>query len=227
MRNPILQLLLILALAGAAGAAYNFSNIKNPEKYLPWDCARFYPDRPVDGKSPPVEVAPDKTPSVSRPSVEAGASVPEKTVPPVAPVPTANPTVKQDSPQTSTPASPFPLIKLKQTLEELDGGTTFVDARRTREYEEGHIPGAISICPYEQADLIEKVNKLREGAVLEAPVVVYCTNAGECESSKLTAGHLKDAGFLNLLIYEGGFPEWKKEKADKIAVGKEPGKWAP
>ncbi len=203
MRNPILQLIVILGLMGAAGTIYNFANAKNPQKHLPWYGGKFYiSDPPTVDKPPGPPVDPPTPPKTS--AFPLGSTPP---TPPAAP-------------------SPFRMIQLKDTLEELDGGTTFVDARRTREYEEGHIPGAVSICPYEQVDFFEKVNKLREGAVLEAPIVVYCTNAGECESSKMVAGHLKGAGFVNVLIYHGGFPEWKKEKADRIATGKEPGKWA-
>jgi rhodanese-related sulfurtransferase len=109
---------------------------------------------------------------------------------------------------------------------ELDGGSVFIDARRTRDYDAGHIPGAISMSPWE-ADLTEKISKLRGEAVLEAPVVIYCSNSKECEDSKLVGRQLREAGFLDIRIYTGGFPEWQKEKPGSVAKGKEPGSWKP
>jgi rhodanese-related sulfurtransferase len=216
MKNSIVQLLLILALVGAAGTVYNLANSKNSEKYLPWDCARFYGELATT-------VAPPPAPAERPPQTPATTVTPADAAPHGTPPTDAAP--HDAAPHDAT--DEFRKIGLKETIDELDGGTTFVDARRTAEYVAGHIPGAVSICPYEQADLLDKINKLRQDAVLEAPVVVYCTNSNECESSKLIARQLKEAGFLNLMIYSGGFPEWQKSMASRIAKGAEPGKVKP
>jgi len=128
---------------------------------------------------------------------------------------------------TPVPDSRFPMIGTEETFEELQAESLIIDARRTKAYEEGHIPGALSISPWE-ADVFDKIAKLvEEGAVLEAPVVIYCNDSRECEDSKLAADKLKAAGFLDLKIYQGGFPTWKKEKPTLIVKGNEPGALTP
>jgi rhodanese-related sulfurtransferase len=119
------------------------------------------------------------------------------------------------------------MIGTEETFEELEAESLIVDARRTKVYEEGHIPGARSMSPWE-ADLPEKIAKLvEEGHNLEAPVVIYCNDSKECEDSKMVARQLEAAGFLDLKIYQGGFPTWKKEKPDLVVKGSEPGALTP
>lgn len=223
MKTMILQLGVLILLTAVCGVAYNASNSGSPENYLPWTGGgKIYSHYATSVTTPDQAPAP------------ASAASPEPRPAPVAPgaAPAASAALSPATPPVPAQAKPpseFPMIHLAQAVEELDAGSIFIDARRTREYEQGHIPGAISICPYEQATFDGKIANLREadGVVLEAPVVVYCTNSNECESSKMVSAQLKIAGFTNILIYEGGFPEWQKEKADKIAKGSEPGKWNP
>jgi rhodanese-related sulfurtransferase len=107
-------------------------------------------------------------------------------------------------------------------LDELRGGAVLIDGRRSREYAAGHIPGAFSISAWESPG--EKVSEfLEKGAVVEAPVVVYCGSAKECEDSKIVCGVLQQAGFVNLMIYRGGFPEWQSKMPGLVVKGEEPG----
>ena len=71
-------------------------------------------------------------------------------------------------------------------------------------------------------DLTDRIAQLLNEYPVEAPIVIYCTNSKECEDSKLVANQLKQVGFLNLKVFQGGFPEWK-EKQQPIVTGKEPG----
>lgn len=119
-------------------------------------------------------------------------------------------------------AGDFLLIALDAASEEYRAGTLFLDARRSRDYELGHIPGAMPMSAHE-GDLLEKIAKLRDEQPLEAPIVIYCTNSKDCEDSKIVGRQLKEVGFLNVSIYLGGFPEWEKEKRP-VAKGKEPGR---
>ena len=223
MRNPVVQLLAILGLMAAAGTAYNLANWGNSQKYLPWDGSKIYGKAattvqvPPPQDPPPVEEKKGPTPPTGPGETETAAPG------------GSGPSPREETKPGATPQAPdeFRRIALKETLEELEHEPTFIDARRTREYEAGHIPGALSICPYEQADFLDKINKLHAGANLEAPIVIYCTNSNECESSKMVARQLKDVGFLDIMIYLGGFPEWQKEKPNLIATGKEPGKKSP
>ena len=94
------------------------------------------------------------------------------------------------------------------------------------EYDASHIPGAVSVSAWETPQ--DKVNELLEkGAVLEAPVVVYCGAAKDCEDSKIVSGLLKGAGFVNIIIYKGGFPEWQAKAGKLVAKGTEPGTLDP
>jgi rhodanese-related sulfurtransferase len=95
-----------------------------------------------------------------------------------------------------------------------------VDARRRRDYEQGHVAGARNISPWEgdaDAKITALVNEARDGAL---PVVVYCSG-GDCEDSHMLAQRLYGGGFNNLLVYKDGWPDWVK-RGGKSATGPEP-----
>ncbi len=99
-------------------------------------------------------------------------------------------------------------------------GALFLDARRTATYVLGHIPGARSLPVWEDG-VAEKVAILEaSGTDPELPVVLYCAGGG-CEDSHLLAQKLWLAGFKNLRIYAGGFPEWEA-KGWPVAKGGRP-----
>lgn len=81
----------------------------------------------------------------------------------------------------------------------------FIDARDSVEYKSGHIKGAINI-PF---DFIENYEEKILDIDEETILITYC-NGGDCDLSVDLADYLmKDYGFFNVLIYEGGWPEWK------------------
>ena len=88
-------------------------------------------------------------------------------------------------------------------------GALILDARRTKDYEQGHIAHARSF-PVWESDIDARVTALvgegRDGAI---PVVLYCSG-GDCEDSHMLAQKLFGAGFENLLVYQGGWPDWLK-----------------
>ena len=199
--KALLQLLGILLIMAVVGTVYNLWNSGDTAKYLPWVSSVY-----VDAREVPLISEPRPSPE-ARPSQE----------------PTSSPEPVTSSGSAPASDSRFPMIGTEETLEELEAESLIVDARRTKVYREGHLPGAISMSPWE-ADLPEKIAKLvDEGAILEAPVVVYCNDSKECEDSKMVAHQLEAAGFLDLKIYQGGFPTWKKEKPDLVVKGSEPG----
>ena len=59
--------------------------------------------------------------------------------------------------------------------------------------------------------------------------VVYCTASEDCEDSAMVSRQVQAAGFQNVTIYKGGFPEWEAklrndERMSKlITKGAEPG----
>ena len=87
-------------------------------------------------------------------------------------------------------------------------GVLFLDARRTKDFAEGHIPGARSFPVWEAEVVRERVEAfLAEGRDHAAPLVAYCTG-GDCEDSHMLAQTLFGAGFENVLVYRDGFPDW-------------------
>ncbi len=99
-------------------------------------------------------------------------------------------------------------------------GALVLDARRTKDFEGGHIAGAKSFSVWE-SDIDARVTALvgegRDGSI---PVVLYCSG-GDCEDSHMLAQKLFGAGFENLLVYPGGWPDWQK-RGGKSAAGPEP-----
>jgi rhodanese-related sulfurtransferase len=98
-------------------------------------------------------------------------------------------------------------------------GVLTLDARRTRDYEQGHIIRARSFPVWESdidARVTTFVGEARDGSI---PVVLYCSG-GDCEDSHMLAQKLFGAGFDNLLVYSGGWPDWQK-RGGKSATGPE------
>lgn len=89
-------------------------------------------------------------------------------------------------------------------------GAIFLDARRSKEFAEGHVSGARSFPVWEGAVVDGRVQELvAEGRDLTLPIVLYCSG-GDCEDSHMLAQTLFGAGFENLLVYRDGFPDWVK-----------------
>lgn len=87
------------------------------------------------------------------------------------------------------------------------GKALFIDARGITEYNQSHIPGAISIMVGEAASKIPQLADVLKDKVL----VPYCHGAG-CHLSDKVAYALFDAGYRKLAIYFGGWPEWLNAK---------------
>lgn len=86
----------------------------------------------------------------------------------------------------------------------------FLDARRSKDFAQGHIAGARSFPVWESEVVRERVGELvAEGRDPSLPVVLYCSG-GDCEDSHMLAQTLFGAGFENLLVYRDGFPDWLK-----------------
>jgi len=98
-------------------------------------------------------------------------------------------------------------------------GALFLDARRSKDFAEGHVAGARSFPIWEAAVVKERVEALvAEGRDNTLPVVLYCTG-GDCEVSHMLAQTLFGAGFENLLVYRDGFPDWKA-RGGAVAAGR-------
>ena len=80
---------------------------------------------------------------------------------------------------------------------------TILDVRQPKEYEAGHIPGAV-LAPL--PDLTDQMNRIDR----EKPVLVYCAVGGR---SRVAAQLLSGQGFKNILNLSGGFNSWTSDTA--------------
>ena len=86
-----------------------------------------------------------------------------------------------------------------------NGEAIIIDARDEADFNNGRILGSINI-PY---DYYEDYEYQLDEVDLEKILIIYCSG-GECSLSIDLADYLmQDKGFFNVLIYEGGWPEWK------------------
>ena len=81
----------------------------------------------------------------------------------------------------------------------------FIDARDAEDYELGHIENAVNI-PYDYyEDYEEMIDSLDDTAVH----VIYCSGE-ECSLSMDLADYLfNEMVFEKILIFEGGWPQWR------------------
>jgi rhodanese-related sulfurtransferase len=86
------------------------------------------------------------------------------------------------------------------------GSAVILDARDKAFYDEGHIPGALSLPRDDFAasyrDLRSKLDKRREQTI-----VVYCSG-GDCHDSRLVAGALLSLGYPQVKIFVDGWKGW-------------------
>ncbi len=98
------------------------------------------------------------------------------------------------------------LDRARQFVENHEG--IVLDARTPEDYAEGHIPGAYLLSFYHINDYYPDLkDQLTESQV----ILVYCGNVN-CEDSEFLANELFNSGHDKILVYKGGFQEWKSNK---------------
>ena len=81
----------------------------------------------------------------------------------------------------------------------------FIDARDAEDYEAGHIKNAVNIPFDYYEDYEEVMDTLDSGGIY----IVYCSGE-ECSLSLDLADHLYNEKLIDkLLIFEGGWPQWR------------------
>ena len=98
------------------------------------------------------------------------------------------------------------MVNLEYAKYHFDGGSAvFIDARDPEDYESGHIQNAINI-PY---DYYEDYEDIMDGLDDEGIYIIYCSGE-ECSLSIDLADHLFNEKLIDkLLIFDGGWPEWR------------------
>lgn len=77
------------------------------------------------------------------------------------------------------------------------------DARSRADYDNKHLPGAVSIPAEEVGDYADKLDKTEE-------IITYC-GSYECPASTMAAKEFKRLGFKNVRDYKGGIKEWEEK----------------
>ena len=76
-------------------------------------------------------------------------------------------------------------------------------------FTEGHISGAINI--YFESDSDDRIIEKLDGILNDDFLIIYCSG-GDCDLSEELGNHLFEyLSYTNILLYEGGFPEWKEK----------------
>ena len=89
----------------------------------------------------------------------------------------------------------------------VDDGSDFVliDVLGEFSYAQRHLPRAISIGAL-QEDFIEQVEK--QVSDKDTEIIVYCSSF-TCPISPMAADKLVDAGYTNVVDFEGGLADWE------------------
>ena len=217
MKKTFVQLSLVVGIAIVVGGIYNLATssadnhlaltVKDGRYANALVCKRSSGDEGVPVGKQPAGVTPP-APAVVDP------------VKPAVVVPVETP-AEEEKPAPVEEEAKTPRILVDEAFEEWEAGSLFIDARRSKVYVKGHIPGAVSISPWENTRE-ERVAQLAEKEELAAPVVVYCTRSKDCEDSEMISGDLKQLGFTDVKIFQGGYPVWL-EQEKPVTEGEDPG----
>ncbi|MCF6266837.1 MAG: rhodanese-like domain-containing protein [Desulfuromusa sp.] len=101
-------------------------------------------------------------------------------------------------------AFPIP-IELVDLDELLSAGALLIDARSFHSYQQEHLAGALSL-PF--ADFANQIEKFKQLIPVDQTLITYCSGYG-CPDSFDLGVRLIQEGYLDVLVYEGGLPEWK------------------
>ena len=105
---------------------------------------------------------------------------------------------------TANAALPQPVL-LAEVRDLAAAGALPVDARDAALYAEGHLPGAVSL-PLGEVE--PQLPAFRQRIAVDRPLVIYCNGYG-CPDSFDLGLRLIEAGYRDVRVFEGGFPEWR------------------
>ncbi len=103
----------------------------------------------------------------------------------------------------------FKFINYSQLKKYLnDPSFLIIDARNDIDYGNGHIENAINIDAYlmDQTEYFKQITMLPKDKIL----IIYCSG-GNCDASEKLAKDILSFGFKNVLVYYGGWEEWKSK----------------
>lgn len=111
----------------------------------------------------------------------------------------------------------IPRISAERARKLLDENALVIDARLMRDYERGHLDGALSL-PVDANETVwqHMLAKIPQGR----PIVVYCQSAG-CKYAEQVSLRLADEGFDDIVIFKDGWVEWEKKYGPPATPQKE------
>ena len=86
------------------------------------------------------------------------------------------------------------------------GSGLILDARDKAFYDQGHIPGALSL-PRDDFAASYKALRPTLDRHRDQPIVVYCSG-GDCHDSRLVAGALMSLGYTEVRVFSDGWQGW-------------------
>lgn len=97
-----------------------------------------------------------------------------------------------------------------QVQEMLDRSEDFhlVNVLPEEAFDEKRIPGSVNV-PVEDTDFLERMQELVDDP--GATIVVYCASTA-CQASPRAARRLEEAGYRNVIDFEGGLEEWERAR---------------
>jgi rhodanese-related sulfurtransferase len=96
-------------------------------------------------------------------------------------------------------------VDLQTVRKKAAAGTLLVDARIEELYLEGHLAGSVSL-PLGEID--SRLPVFQQQYPPRTPLIIYCNGYG-CPDSFDLGVRLLSAGYLKVMVYEGGYPEWQ------------------
>ena len=111
----------------------------------------------------------------------------------------------KNQPQESAPlVLPMPIL-LDEVQQLMTEGGLLVDARSTELFAAEHIEGAVSLPLVEIDDLLADFTRRIDK---DRVIVTYCSGFG-CPDSFDLGMRLIEAGYSDVRVFEGGYPEWR------------------
>jgi rhodanese-related sulfurtransferase len=108
----------------------------------------------------------------------------------------------------------------KQLLKVTPKDVILLDVRSDRDYQVGHIPGAVGVTSAEFAEKIEDVmaDHWPDADRATIPIIFYCYGP-DCIRSRLCASIAARHGFRNLLWFRGGIAGWYQVDGELVSGG--------
>lgn len=115
-------------------------------------------------------------------------------------VPPQRPALEEKGPLTL----PVPVM-IEDVQQLVSSGGLVVDARSPELFSMGHIDGAMSL-PIDEFD--SAIPQFLDHVPRDRVIITYCSGFG-CPDSFDLGVRLIESGFLDVRVFEGGYPEWR------------------